>query len=124
MKLRALAGLVALLCCRRQPASAHPVPFTYLDVRVDSRRSTSTLVAHVFDVAHDLGIEPPERLLEPAVLAGAVTRPSRSCSQPGCAPASTAGAVALSAGRRPSRCPNGSRSGCETRLRLAGDSGR
>ena len=24
-----------------------------------------TLVAHVFDVAHDLGIEPPERLLEP-----------------------------------------------------------
>ncbi len=27
-----------------------------------------SVVAHIFDVAHDLGIEPVERLLDPAVL--------------------------------------------------------
>ena len=46
------------------PAGAHPVPFSYLDVRVQGRALDLTLVAHVFDVAHDLGIEPPERLLD------------------------------------------------------------
>lgn len=51
------------------PVAAHPVPFSYVDVRVDPAALDVTIVAHVYDVAHDLGIEPVERLLEPAMLA-------------------------------------------------------
>jgi hypothetical protein len=51
------------------PVAAHPVPFSYLDVRVQSRALDLTLVAHIFDVAHDLGIERPEQLLDVARLA-------------------------------------------------------
>ena len=50
------------------PAGAHPVPFTYLDVRVQAAALDITLVAHVFDLGHDLSVEPPERLLDPGVL--------------------------------------------------------
>jgi hydrogenase/urease accessory protein HupE len=49
------------------PAAAHPVPFSYLDLRLQPNVIEGTLVAHIFDVAHDLNIEPPERLLDPAV---------------------------------------------------------
>jgi hydrogenase/urease accessory protein HupE len=51
------------------PAGAHPVPFSYVDVKLQPQVIDVTLVAHVFDVAHDLGVDPPERLLEPATLA-------------------------------------------------------
>ncbi len=47
------------------PASAHPIPFSYLDVRLQSNALELTVVAHVFDIAHDLGVQPPEQLLEP-----------------------------------------------------------
>ena len=58
--------MLLLACASR--ANAHPVPFTYLDVRVQGTALDVTLVAHVIDVAHDLKIEPPERLFDPAVL--------------------------------------------------------
>ncbi|MGE3510275.1 MAG: HupE/UreJ family protein [Vicinamibacterales bacterium] len=48
--------------------AAHPAPFTYLDVRIQHNALDLSLVAHVFDVAHDVGIDRPERLFEPAVL--------------------------------------------------------
>jgi hypothetical protein len=51
------------------PAGAHPVPFSYVDVRVEPRALDLTLVAHIFDVAHDLGIDPPEQLLDAERLA-------------------------------------------------------
>ena len=60
--------LVAALLCVSSPAAAHPVPFSYLDVRLDAPAVDVTLVAHVFDVAHDLGVERPESLLDPGVL--------------------------------------------------------
>src|SRR5919197_6523923 len=50
------------------PAAAHPVPFSYLDARLEPSAVDVTLVAHVFDVAHDLGVDRPESLLDPAVL--------------------------------------------------------
>jgi hydrogenase/urease accessory protein HupE len=50
-------------------AAAHPVPFTYVDVRVDRDAIALTLVAHVFDLGHDLDVAPPERFLERDVLA-------------------------------------------------------
>ncbi|HEY2594246.1 MAG TPA: hypothetical protein VGK33_10135, partial [Chloroflexota bacterium] len=56
--------------------AAHPVPFSYLDVRLDSGVIHVTLVAHIFDVAHDLNVTPPESLLKADVVAktaGAMT---------------------------------------------------
>ena len=50
-------------------ALAHPVPFSYLDLHLNGTTIEGTLVAHMFDVAHDLNIDPPERLLDPAVAA-------------------------------------------------------
>ncbi len=66
MRSLALAALALLLAA--SPAAAHPVPFTYLDLRVNAGGVDASLVAHIIDIAHDLGIEPPERLFEPDVL--------------------------------------------------------
>ena len=51
------------------PAAAHPAPFSYVDVSLGDRTVDVTVVAHVFDLAHDLEIDDPEDLLDPAVLA-------------------------------------------------------
>jgi hydrogenase/urease accessory protein HupE len=59
-----LGGLIVVFLAHAAFASAHPVPFTYLDVRLEGRALDVSLVAHVFDVAHDLGIEPADRLLD------------------------------------------------------------
>jgi hydrogenase/urease accessory protein HupE len=50
------------------PAVAHPVPFSYLDVRIEPGAIELTLVAHMFDIAHELAIDPPDRVLDPSVL--------------------------------------------------------
>ena len=53
------------------PAAAHPVPFSYLDLRLDSSGRgpavAGTLTVHIFDAAHELSIETPATLLDPAV---------------------------------------------------------
>lgn len=51
------------------PAVAHPVPFSYVDIRIQPGTIEVTLVAHMFDVAHELGLDPPDRILDPSVLA-------------------------------------------------------
>jgi hydrogenase/urease accessory protein HupE len=63
----ALAIVGTVLAASR--ASAHPAPFSYVDVTVGERQVDAVLVAHVFDVAHELAVEPPERLLDPTALA-------------------------------------------------------
>lgn len=50
-----------------QPASAHPVPFSYLDLRLRGSAIEGTLVAHIEDLAHDLEIDPAERLLDSSI---------------------------------------------------------
>jgi hydrogenase/urease accessory protein HupE len=60
-------ALLLVLVALAVPASAHPVPFSYLDVRLDAAGLSGTLTVHVFDAAHDLGVDPPERLLDSAV---------------------------------------------------------
>ena len=65
--LRPLLALV--VCLAATPAAAHPAPFSYLDIVVRDGGIEGTLVVHVIDVAHDLGIEPVERLLDNAVVA-------------------------------------------------------
>jgi hydrogenase/urease accessory protein HupE len=63
----ALLALVLILSFAPH-AVAHPVPFSYLDVRIEPGAIELTLVAHMFDIAHELGIDPPERVLDPSVL--------------------------------------------------------
>jgi hydrogenase/urease accessory protein HupE len=48
---------------------AHPVPFSFVDLRLDRTPLEAIVVVHIFDVANDLGIQPMERLLDPAVAA-------------------------------------------------------
>lgn len=57
------------------PAAAHPAPFSYLDVRLRAGALDVSVVIHAWDVAHELRIEPIERVLDPAMLrssAGAI----------------------------------------------------
>ncbi len=61
-------ALAMAFVCMAATAVAHPVPFSYLDVRLEGSTVDVTLVAHVFDMAHDLGVEPSDRLLDPGVL--------------------------------------------------------
>ena len=65
---RALSALVLCLApFAAAPASAHPAPFSYLDVVFKDGGIEGTLVIHVIDAAHDLGITPFERLMDNTV---------------------------------------------------------
>ena len=63
-----LAAFAAAIVGASSPAAAHPAPFSFIDVRVQPAAIQVSVVAHIFDVAHDLGIESVERLLDPVVL--------------------------------------------------------
>jgi hypothetical protein len=60
------AAVLAVAFAR--PAAAHPAPFSYLDIVFRDGKIEGTLVVHVIDVAHDLQLSPPDRLLDPNVL--------------------------------------------------------
>jgi hydrogenase/urease accessory protein HupE len=62
------AALAAACVIFSASLSAHPVPFSYLDVRLTRDAIDATLVLHIFDLGHDLGIEPADRLLDPALV--------------------------------------------------------
>jgi hypothetical protein len=59
--------LAAVWLVSAKPAAAHPIPFSYLDLRIADGGIEASLVAHMIDLAHELGIEQPERLLIPDV---------------------------------------------------------
>jgi hydrogenase/urease accessory protein HupE len=61
----AILGSLALA----SPVAAHPAPFSYLDVVLAERAVDVTVVAHVFDLAHDLALGSPDLLLDPAAVA-------------------------------------------------------
>ena len=61
---RGVLAAVALVLAWTAPALAHPAPFSYLDVVFRNGGIDGTLVVHIIDVAHDLGIVPVERLLD------------------------------------------------------------
>jgi hydrogenase/urease accessory protein HupE len=67
-RLTALLLLAALAWARG--VDAHPVPFSYLDLRVKADVIEATVVVHIFDAGHDLNIDPADRLLDPRVVAG------------------------------------------------------
>ena len=64
----AVLTLLAVLAGANR-AGAHPVPFSYLDLKVGRDAIDGTLVVHIFDVAHDLSVDPAERLLDSTFLA-------------------------------------------------------
>ena len=57
MRIRLLAAL-AMLVLLPGRLSAHPAPFSYLDVVFRDGGIRGTLVIHVIDAAHELGVEP------------------------------------------------------------------
>ena len=63
----ALVAITLLLSVT--PASAHPAPFSYLDLHLDANGVTGTLVVHDLDAAHDLGVANADTLLDPATAA-------------------------------------------------------
>jgi len=68
MRLIRLAAALIIALAAASPASAHPAPFSYLDVRLSVSGITGTLVLHDFDVAHELGLSTPDGLLDPSTL--------------------------------------------------------
>jgi hydrogenase/urease accessory protein HupE len=66
MRIRFLAAmaLLVVLCGR---LSAHPAPFSYLDIVFRDGGIRGTLVVHVIDVAHELGAQPAD-LMHPEVV--------------------------------------------------------
>src|SRR5262245_33301765 len=67
--LRAVCALYFLCLLCATPAVAHPAPFSYVDLRLQPGIIQGSVVAHIFDVAHDLDIANSERLLDPAFAA-------------------------------------------------------
>ena len=63
--------VAAVLVIIARPVAAHPVPFSYIDVRVDGRTIEVSVVAHAWDLIHDLNLGPEttdERFLDSATL--------------------------------------------------------
>jgi hydrogenase/urease accessory protein HupE len=50
------AFLAVVLCALSVPVSAHPVPFSYVDVRLDGRVIEVSIVAHAYDLIHELAL--------------------------------------------------------------------
>lgn len=65
---RAVTAAVLAFLGAVAPAAAHPAPFSYVDVRLQPDSLDLTIVVHVFDIAHEFGIEPVDRVLDPVVL--------------------------------------------------------
>lgn len=66
--MKRIVSVFLLLLALVQRASAHPVPFSFLDIYISSTGIEASVVLHDFDVAHDLGITPAGRLRDPGFL--------------------------------------------------------
>jgi hydrogenase/urease accessory protein HupE len=60
------ACLATLVLLASSPADAHPAPFSFLDLQLSAEGVAGTLIIHDFDAAHDVGVDPPERLRDSA----------------------------------------------------------
>ncbi|HEY1308889.1 MAG TPA: HupE/UreJ family protein [Vicinamibacterales bacterium] len=67
MRVRLLVAAIAVLVWV-PPAIAHPAPFSYLDIVFRGGNIEGSLVVHIIDVAHELGVNPPERLLDESLV--------------------------------------------------------
>ncbi len=57
---------IVLLAGLSRPTLAHDAPYSFLDLRLSERRLEGTLTAHIYDLAHEIGLASPEALLDPA----------------------------------------------------------
>src|SRR5438105_14085435 len=67
--IRRCSALVITVLAIACPAVPHPVPFSYLDVQLQPAAIDVSLVAHIFDLGHDLRIAPAEQLLDSTLVA-------------------------------------------------------
>jgi hypothetical protein len=68
-RLRVLVCAGALLLGVTARAGAHPAPFSFLDLALDDQGLHGSIIVHDLDAAHDLGVDPPDGLLDPAIAA-------------------------------------------------------
>ncbi len=73
-RVRLAIGVVTVLLSCPGAVSAHPAPFSFLDLVIGEDSIQGILVLHVVDIAHELGIEPADRLLDPGEVARARDR--------------------------------------------------
>lgn len=64
---RLLPALAVLLVLSAGPASAHPAPFSYLDLRLTTAGLVGTLTVHDLDAAFELRLSDADALLDPTV---------------------------------------------------------
>lgn len=75
-----LGVVVAVLACLwlgGTPVAAHPVPFSYVDVHLRGGAIEVSVVAHAYDLAHDLGLDvsvADQIMLDPPILAREAAR--------------------------------------------------
>lgn len=65
---RLLAAWAIVLLGAAAPAAAHPAPFSYFDIRLRPGALDVSVVVHAWDIAHELGVEPIDRVLQPDFL--------------------------------------------------------
>jgi hydrogenase/urease accessory protein HupE len=61
----AIATVTAFLAVSATDARAHEEPYSHLDIRIEADRVHGRVMAHMMDLAHEGGVEKPERLLDP-----------------------------------------------------------
>jgi len=61
---RRLATAALLVGLGLSPASAHDAPYSFLDLRLRPTELDGALTAHVYDLAHELGLAQPDSLLD------------------------------------------------------------
>ena len=66
--MRRVLLIFSLLLAVPSLSHGHPAPFSFVDFELQDTAITVNVVAHAWDVAHELGIEPPERVLDEALL--------------------------------------------------------
>jgi hydrogenase/urease accessory protein HupE len=67
--LRLLWAVLLAVLAGVRGVEGHPVPFSYVDLRLQAGVIEGSVIVHIFDAAHDLNIQPAERLLDPAFVA-------------------------------------------------------
>src|SRR5687768_14820129 len=64
-----IAITVAALLAAPHAASAHPAPWSYVDLRIAGEAVEVRFTVHVYDLAHDLSVDDAAGLLVPSELA-------------------------------------------------------
>jgi hydrogenase/urease accessory protein HupE len=64
MRIGRLCAVLFCLTAVPRAVSAHPAPFSYVDVLIGRDAVDVTVVMHAFDVAHDLGLSSEDRVFD------------------------------------------------------------